>query len=103
MVAPLTRGTVVALAMAAMALSGCAVQCGASDGKLAALRRGMSYDEASRIMGCSGTVVSASSPSSGDPSMVEWDGPGSMVFRRTLIGFANGQLVSYTTQLRGAL
>jgi hypothetical protein len=95
---------VIGLLMGAGSLvGGCAVTCGANPDKLAALRRGMSYEETSRIMGCGGTVVSPASPESGDPSTVEWDGPTSYVFTRTQMDFLGGKLQSYTTEQRGGL
>jgi hypothetical protein len=80
-------------------LSGCAGQCAANTEKLAELRRGMSYEETSKIMGCSGTLVSDSSPGSGEASTVEWNGPQS-IFMRTQIEFLEGRLVFFTTSSR---
>ncbi|MFI5001183.1 MAG: hypothetical protein ACHQK9_15005 [Reyranellales bacterium] len=84
-------------------LAGCAMTCGANAEKLAALRRGMSYEEAANIMGCTGKVVSTNAPASGEASTVEWDGPGSLLFTRTQIDFLGGRLLSYTTGQRGGL
>ena len=80
-------------------VAGCAGQCGASTAKLAELRRGMSYEDTSRIMGCSGALVSADSPDSGEASMVEWNGPDS-IFMRTQIEFLEGRLLFFTTSSR---
>ncbi|MBL6653771.1 MAG: hypothetical protein ISP49_19405 [Reyranella sp.] len=85
-----------------LATSGCAIQCGATAEKLAALRRGMSYDNASEIMGCPGRLVTGLAPSSGGYSIVEWNGPSSL-FKRTQLDFMGGELLSYTTENRGAL
>ena len=83
----------------AVLVAGCASQCGADPEKLAALRRGMSYEETSRIMGCSGALVSANAPGSGEASTVEWDGPDS-IFMRTQIEFLEGRLLFFTTSSR---
>jgi hypothetical protein len=80
-------------------VSGCASQCGANPEKLALLQRGMSYEETSRIMGCSGALVSADSPDSGEASTVEWNGPQS-IFMRTQIEFLEGRLLFFTTSSR---
>lgn len=93
----------VAVVMLLGALSGCASGCGASPEKLAALRRGMSYDETTRIMGCQASVVAGGVPTGAGYSIVEWDGPSSRIFDRTRIDFLDGKLLSYSTELRGAL
>ena len=59
----------------------------------------MSYEETSRIMGCSGALVSADSPGSGEASTVEWNGPQS-IFMRTQIEFLEGRLLFFTTSSR---
>ena len=84
---------------AAILVSGCAGQCGANSEKLAALRRVMSYEETSTIMGCTGALVSADSPGSGEASTVEWNGPDS-IFMRTQIEFLEGRLLFFTTSSR---
>jgi len=89
--------------MAAMLLGGCAGTCRATDDKLAALRRGMSYEETVQVMGCPGKVTTANLPQSGEFSTVEWDGPRSYVFTGTEIDFSGGKLLSYTTGQRGGL
>ena len=89
------------LLVAASLASGCAIQCGATPERLAALRRGMSYDETAKIMGCPGTVVSSQSPSSGEYATVEWDGPVLPLSKRTQVDFLEGRLLSYTTEQRG--
>jgi hypothetical protein len=89
--------------MAAMLLGGCAGTCRATDDKLAALRRDMSYEETAQVMGCQGKVVTANAPSSGEFSTVEWDGPRSYVFTGTQLDFLGGKLLSYTTGQRGGL
>jgi|SRR6267142_2080833 hypothetical protein len=93
-----SAGMVLAAASAVLA-SGCAGQCGASTEKLAELQRGMSYEETSKIMGCSGALVSANSPGSGEASTVEWNGPDS-IFMRTQIEFLEGRLLFFTTSSR---
>jgi hypothetical protein len=97
---PLRAGLVVA---AAILLGGCAGTCRATDDKLAALRRGMSYEETAQVMGCQGKVTTANPPQSGEFSTVEWDGPRSYVFTGTQIDFLGGKLLSYTTAQRGGL
>jgi hypothetical protein len=86
-----------------MSLSACALSCSASEQKLASLRRGMTYVEASQVMGCPGTLVTANSPADSTFATVEWNGPDSLFFRHTQIDFQDGKLLSYTTGLRGAL
>jgi hypothetical protein len=82
-------------------LSGCGATCGANPEKLAALRRGMNYEETSRIMGCPGTVVSPRGPLPGEHSTVEWSGPAPYLSYRTQIDFLDDKLLSYTTEQRG--
>jgi hypothetical protein len=91
------------LALSAFTSSGCAIQCGASAAKLAELRPGMSYSDASRVMGCPGSPVAGGSPNESAFAIVEWDGPDSLLFRRTRIEFVDGKVVFYTTEYRGAL
>lgn len=90
------------LAAASMLASGCASTCSANPEKLAALQRGMSYAEATRVMGCEGLVISPHDPSSGEVSTVEWNGPGS-ILAATRLDFRDGQLLYYTTRTRGGL
>jgi hypothetical protein len=98
------RQTAIGLVLAAAALlGGCAGTCRASQDKLAALRRGMSYEETAAIMGCDGKVVTPNAPETGEASTVEWDGPRSYVFTGTQIDFLGGKLLSYTTGQRGGL
>jgi hypothetical protein len=82
--------------------SGCALTCSANDQKLAQLQRGMSYDEASRVMGCPGEVVSEYTPTTGDYATVEYNGPSSL-FMRTRLDFMQGRLLYYTTESRAGL
>ena len=82
-------------AAAMIGLSGCASQCTANSDKLAALQRGMSYQETTQIMGCPGKMVS-----SGELSSVEWDGPGPNLFMATQIDFLDDKLLYYTTRSR---
>jgi hypothetical protein len=103
------KGTIAALACAALAAlslalaSGCASTCSASDQKLAQLQRGMSYDEASRVMGCAGSVVSQATPTTGEYATAEYNGPDSSLFVRTRLDFMQGQLLYYTTESRYGL
>ena len=94
---------IVLVAVSAVLSSGCAVQCGASAEKLAALKRGMTYEETAQIMGCPGNFVTHGNPSSGEFSIVEWDGPEQWVSKRTQVDFQGNKLLSYTTDLRGGL
>jgi hypothetical protein len=82
---------------------GCAVGCGATSDRLASLRRGMSYDEASAVMGCPGTLLTNPDPAGGAFAIVEWSGPDSRVFSWTQLDFLDGKLLSYSTGRRGAL
>ena len=91
-------GVILAVGSAVL-VSGCTGPCGANPEKLAELRRGMSYEETSKIMGCSGALVSADSPGSGEASTVEWNGPDS-IFMRTQIEFLEGRLLFFTTSSR---
>jgi hypothetical protein len=77
--------------------TGCASSCSATPDKLASLKRGMSYDEATQVMGCSGTQVSHAD----DLSTVEWDGPDRGLVSRTQLDFRDGHLLSFTTGNRG--
>jgi len=81
--------------------TGCASSCSASADKLAALHRGMSYDEATRVMGCSGTQVTQNGPGSAAASTIEWDGPDRGAVSRTQLDFRDGRLLSYTSDNRG--
>ena len=83
---------------AASSTTGCASSCSATADKLAALKRGMSYDEATGVMGCAGTPVT---PDSSEVSTVEWDGPDRGVVSRTQLDFRDGRLLSFTTGNRG--
>ena len=82
---------------AASSTAGCASSCSATPDKLANLKRGMSYDEATGVMGCSGTQVTQAD----DVSTVEWDGPDRGVVSRTQLDFRDGHLLSFTTGNRG--
>jgi hypothetical protein len=97
---PLAMGLI--LLGAATTLSACNIACSASSNKLAALKRGMSYDEVSRVMGCAGDVVTGAAPDRSDYAIVEWGGP-LILSRRTRMQFLNDQLIGYTTEPRGAL
>ena len=85
-------------AMAA-SVSACASGCGATPDKLAALRRGMSYAEASGIMGCSGSALKTESD---DVRSVEWTGPGTIA-SVTDLDFQNDRLLYYQTRSKYGL
>ena len=87
--------------VAAASTAGCAASCSATPEKLAALQRGMSYDEATRVMGCPGTQVTHDAPETADVSTVEWDGPDRGMVSRTQLDFHDGHLLSFTTDNRG--
>jgi hypothetical protein len=93
-------GLLLALAAAA-STTGCASSCSASAGKLAALKRGMSFGEATGVMGCTGTQVTPNGPDTEEVSTVEWDGPEHGVVSRTQLDFRGGRLLSYTSDNRG--
>ena len=86
---------------AAASTTGCASSCSASAEKLTNLKRGMSYDEATQVMGCSGTQVTPNAPATPEVSSVEWDGPEHGVVSRTQLDFRDGHLLSFTTDNRG--
>jgi hypothetical protein len=44
----------------------------------------MSYEETTRIMGCSGSLVSPQGPASDEVSTIEWNGPGSILMATQL-------------------
>lgn len=83
--------------------AGCASSCGSNATKLSELRRGMSYGETARIMGCNGLQVSQATVASGDFATVEWDGPISRIGGRTQMDFLDGRLLSFTTDRRYGL
>jgi hypothetical protein len=85
---------------AGVLLSGCADTCGATLAKLATLQRGMSYDETSRIMGCYGRSVSPRGSTKADVSVLEWNGPGSILLVATQVDFIDDRLLYYTTYSR---
>jgi hypothetical protein len=95
------RWMAIGAALMAMAVSGCDA-CRATPEKLSTLQRGMSYEEASRIMGCSGTPVARDDQSADDVSTIAWGGPGS-IFMQTQIDFRDDRLLYYTTRARGGL
>jgi hypothetical protein len=104
-VRPMKRVVAAALGLALASLSlasGCALTCSANDQKLAQLQRGMSYDDASRVMGCPGAVVSEYTPTTGDYATVEYNGPSSL-FMRTRLDFMQGRLLYFTTEPRAGL
>ena len=91
------------LAAIASLATGCATYCSATDAKLSQLRRGMTYAEATEVMGCNGWQVSRASVASGDFATVEWDGPDQRPTPRTQLDFENGRLLSFTTERRFGL
>ena len=93
---PLGASLLLVLAAAASSTTGCASSCSATPEKLAALERGMSYDDATGVMGCAGTQVTHD-----DISTVEWDGPDRGMVSRTQLDFRDGRLLSFTTGNRG--
>ena len=93
-------GTILILAVSA-STSACSSSCAANSEKLAALRRGMTYGEATGVMGCAGTQVTSNGPESAEVSSVEWNGPRQWVVTRTQLDFRDGRLLSYTTSNRG--
>jgi hypothetical protein len=86
---------------AASSATGCASSCSANADKLAALKRGMSYEDAAGVMGCSGTQVTRNAPETADVSTVEWSGPDRGMVSRTQLDFRDGHLLSFTTGNRG--
>ena len=99
----MNRHSVVLLLMltAGTSTTGCAQSCSASADKLAALQRGMTYDQATAVMGCVGTQVTPNGPDSADMSTVEWSGPNRDFVTRTQLDFQDGRLLSYTSSNRG--
>jgi hypothetical protein len=97
----LAPASLLLLLAVASSTAGCAPSCSASADKLAALKRGMSYDEATQVMGCSGTQVTPNAPATPEVSSVEWDGPEHGVVSRTQLDFRDGHLLSFTTDNRG--
>ena len=93
---PLGAASLLLVLAAAASTTGCASSCSATPDKLAALKRGMSYDEATGVMGCPGTHVTHD-----DISTVEWDGPEHGVVSRVQLDFRDGRLLSFTTGNRG--
>jgi hypothetical protein len=84
------------------ATAGCSsLSCGADQRKLAELREGMSYEDVSRIMGCSGTRISEHGLDPGEYATIEWAGPDSLLFSRTHVLFFDRRLFSVMTYPRG--
>ena len=82
------------LTAAIVLVAGCASTCGANADKLAALQRGMSAEQASSVMGCSGSTLPAAD--NDGVTTVEWTGPGSFM-TATDLDFRDGKLLYYTT------
>jgi hypothetical protein len=89
------------LILAVASSTGCASSCSANADKLAALKRGMSYGEATQVMGCQGWQVTPNGPDTAQLSTVEWDGPERGAVSRTQLDFRDGRLLSYTSDHRG--
>ena len=84
------------------ASTGCSsFTCGANQRKLAELREGMSYDEVSQIMGCSGERISEHGLDPGEFATIEWAGPDTLLFGRTHVVFFDRRLFSVMTYPRG--
>jgi hypothetical protein len=81
----------------ASSTSGCASSCSATPGKLAALQRGMSYSEATTVMGCSGMQLTPNGPEPAEVSTVQWLGPDRGLVSRTELDFRDGRLLSFST------
>lgn len=91
------------LALAASAsTTGCASSCSATTDKLASLRRGMTYADATSVMGCEGTPVAKRVADPAEISTVEWDGPERGAVSRTQLDFQDGRLLSFTSDNRGS-
>ena len=97
----LAPASLLLLLAAASSTAGCAASCSATAGKLAALKRGMSYDEATQVMGCGGTQVTPNARATPEVSTVEWNGPERGAVSRTQLDFRDGHLLSFTTDNRG--
>jgi hypothetical protein len=89
------------LATAATTASGCATSCAATPDKLAALKRGMTLDEATGVMGCRGMAVLGNDRDRTEIVSYEWDGPERSRVSRTQLDFQDGRLLSYTSDSRG--
>lgn len=88
--------------LALLPLAGCsAISCGANDEKLAKLKPGMSREEASGLMGCSGKLVSENNKSPGKFSTIEWSGPDSLLMSRTYVVFLDDRVYTYSVERRG--
>jgi hypothetical protein len=85
-----------------LAMASCAPTCSIREHQLSVLRRDMTYDEVTQVMGCTGAAVTGDVRKGDGFAIVEWNGLGS-VFRRTQLDFANGRLLSFTTVPVGAL
>ena len=84
------------------ASAGCSsLSCGADQHKLAHLREGMSYEEVSKLMGCSGERVSEHGLDPDEFATIEWAGPDSLLFSRTHVVFFDRKLFSVMTYGRG--
>lgn len=95
------RHLLLAILCATLAAGCSSLSCGADRQKLASLRSGMTYDEVSRIMGCSGRLVRGDGFAPGAYATVDWDGPDSLLFTRTHMVFFGDKLHSYATDARG--
>jgi hypothetical protein len=98
----LAIGAALLATAAALSFSGCAATCAATPDKLAALKRGMTLDEATGVMGCRGMAVLGNDRDRTEIVSYEWDGPERGRVSRTQLDFQDGRLLSYTSDSRGA-
>jgi hypothetical protein len=84
-------------ALAVVAAAGCSPVCGATPERLAALQRGMSYQETSAIMKCDARSMTPRSDQG--LARAEWNGRGpDLTMTVTEIEFLDGGLLYYSTR-----
>ncbi|MBL6618278.1 MAG: hypothetical protein ISP45_30000 [Reyranella sp.] len=84
-------------ALTLVAAAGCSPVCGATPERLAALQRGMSYQETSAIMKCDARSMTA--PGAQGLARAEWNGRGpDLTMTVTEIEFLDGALLYYNTR-----
>ena len=88
---------------AGLALPGCALQCGATDARLASLRRGMTTAEVRKVMGCAGDTVPTEEEAAPGYALLSWDGPRLLLSVRTVAAFQDDRLLYVYTEGRGGL
>ena len=103
MARPVLLALLLAGAAAAFALPGCAPQCGATDARLASLRRGMTTREVATAMGCPGANLPADDGPAAGYALYAWDGPHLLLSVRTVAAFQDDRLLYVYTEGRGAL